>query len=154
MPSLPSPRSPARCRTRGPWRVCGGAIAPPPHTWRRHATPRWRCRFMGCIRLYEVCWGLTLFSEWWCFIRVEALRVLFDGTGSRYFFFLCSLMSRIQRKHPLNFVIDFQIILKKCQTGVLRHSLKGPNPIFLILCLFFEVLFDGTGSRYYFFCVL
>ena len=66
-------------------------------------------------------------------------------------FSLCSLTSRLRRKCPSNVVIDSHIILKKCRTGVLRHSLKGPNPIFLILCLFFEVLFDGTGSRYYFF---
>jgi len=33
-----------------------------------------------------------------------------------------------------------------------RHTLKGGNPIFLISCLFFEVLFGGTGLRYYFFC--
>lgn len=38
------------------------------------ATPC-QCRFMVCIRWCKVCCGLTLFSEW-CFIRVEALRVL------------------------------------------------------------------------------
>ena len=75
------------------------------------------------------------------FILWLFFEVLFDGTGSRYFF-LCFLTSRLQRKHPSNLVIDSHIIFKKCRTGVLRHSLKGPNPFFFYyLLLFFFLVF-------------
>ena len=54
--------------------------------------------------------------------------------------FLSSLTSRLQRKHPSNVVIDTHIIFKKCRTEVLRHSLKGPNPIFFF---YFVPIFLG-----------